>query len=194
MLGNLAIKQAISEGKIVITPFDEDQLGPNSYDLRLGDWFVRQKHEYNDPGFDAPITLGDPVQPHRVWGKPQRAEHGIIEIDAGELILAHTEEYVSCYVDIVGEMASRSTMMRNGIAVCIDAGLGDVGYAGRWTMEIYNHLNHPIVLEVGWRVAQMKFHRVEGVDLSYSEKAMGGEYGGEQEWRPEDMLPRSRMR
>ena len=206
MLGNRAILDAIEEGKIVIEPFDPKQLGPNSYDLRLGRWIVRQRSPetiryvstiMTDMELRWQTQMQEPLLhiPHRdypptLWDAPEYINDGIIRLWPGELILAHTEEIVECHGDIVGEMASRSTLMRNGIAVCVDAGLGDVGYASRWTMEIHNFTQRIIELRVGWRIAQMKFHRVEGVDIDYEQK--GGSYGlGE--WKPEDMLPRGNM-
>lgn len=210
MLGNRAILNEMEKGNIVIAPFNQSQLGPNSYDLRLGDWIVRQAGRYSPVlplGSLAGIIMGaNGIDQHRtylhvhspdrvdetvLWGSPEQVQDGTILLYPRELILAHTDEIVECHGDIVGEMASRSTMMRNGIAVCVDAGLGDVGYASRWTMEIFNHTDRIVKLQVGWRIAQMKFHRVEGCDLNYEEK--GGSYGlGD--WKPEDMIPRGNMR
>ncbi|MEM5882382.1 MAG: deoxycytidine triphosphate deaminase, partial [Candidatus Aenigmatarchaeota archaeon] len=36
LLSDKKIKEYVKEGKIMITPFEESQLGPSSYDLRLG--------------------------------------------------------------------------------------------------------------------------------------------------------------
>lgn len=200
MLGNKAISEAMSDGRIVITPFHKDQLGPNSYDLRIGEWIVRQKKfsfEWARDTYKAQtspdykhVRLTDPVDPTMLWDSPVQAVDGTIALLPGELILAHTDEHVGCYENVCGEMASRSTLMRMGIAVCVDAGLGDVGFSSRWTMEVINYSQSVIVIPVGARVAQMKFHEVVGNDIDYSQK--GGTYGiGE--WSPDDMLPRSGM-
>lgn len=187
MLGDKAILEAMADGRIVIAPFNEEQLGPNSYDLRIGEWIVRQKEQ---TGGIFHVDLGEKVNPLDMWRHPQRAEGGIIRLQPGELILAHTDEYVACYDNVCGEMASRSTVMRMGIAVCVDAGLGDVGFASKWTMEVYNHTKFIVNINVGSRVAQMKFHEVVGNEKDYRDK--GGTYGiGE--WTPDDMLPRSSM-
>ena len=197
MLGDAAIKEAIKDGRIVIDPFDEEQLGPNSYDLRIGEWICRQKYEgpeYESLASYIPPTVGlkNPVDGLALWGVPTEVLGGIIRLHPGELILAHTHEFVGCYKDVVGEMASRSTLMRMGIAICVDAGLGDVGFASKWTMEVYNHTRSIIEINVGDRVAQMKFHSVEGVSKSYQDK--GGTYGKPLgEWDPNDMIPRSSM-
>jgi dCTP deaminase len=185
VLGNLAILQAIKEARIVIKPFNEKQLGPNSYDVRIGQWIVRQQYAST-----SPLLLSDPISPHELWQSPTRVQDGIIRVAPGELLLAHTEEFIACYQNVVGELASRSSLMRMGIAVCVDAGLGDVGFASRWTLEVYNHTRREIVIPVGSRVAQMKFHEVDNCDLTY--QAKGGTYGV-MDWDPNDMLPRSSL-
>jgi len=44
------------------------------------------------------------------------------------------------------------------MSVCKCAGVGDVGYIARWTMEITNHSHATIELPVGLRVAQILFY------------------------------------
>ena len=40
MLSGTKIKESIKSGAIVIDPFNEDQLNPNSYDLQLADKLI----------------------------------------------------------------------------------------------------------------------------------------------------------
>lgn len=198
MLGDHAIKMALNDGRIVIDPYDEKQLGPNSYDLRIGSWIVRQKFQETDfkGSFVPTVDLTDPINPFALWGKPEEVKGGIIRVYPGELILAHTLEFIGCFENIVGEMASRSSLMRMGIAICVDAGLGDVGFASKWTMEVYNHTRAMMPIPIGARVAQMKFHEVIGNRTNYDDR--GGTYGvgsggAADDWKPEDMLPRSSL-
>jgi dCTP deaminase len=83
-------------------------------------------------------------------------------------------------------MRARSSIGRSCLSVCKCAGVGDVGYIARWTMEITNHSHATIVLPVGMRVAQILFYEV-GETL----KTYHGKYGQqEQPWSPYDMLPK----
>jgi dCTP deaminase len=191
MLGHNAVIAAIAEGKIVVDPFVPKHLGPNSLDLRLGDWCVRQRSSSNLKHYKNKYSLLDPIDPSLIWNEPTEIPDGILMLRPGELVLAHTMERVGTYEDIAGELSSRSSMMRMGIAVCVDAGLGDVGYDSKWTLEIYNHTSLAIGIPVGARVCQMKFHRVENSGLTYQEK--GGTYGSRDDWKPSDMLPRSSL-
>lgn len=194
MLGNTAILARMEAGSIIIDPFDEKALGPNSYDVTLGPNIFRQV-ETGVPFTDITPHLkrGEPVDSKGMWQEfpIDYSEQGYIDIEPHELILAHTNERIACFEHTVAEMKSRSTIMRSGIAICIDAGLGDVGYDGKWTMEIFNHLETTVRLDIGIRIGQMVFFDVGGISLNYKEK--GGTYSQDVEWHPFDMLPRSRV-
>ncbi|PIO00511.1 hypothetical protein COT72_02285, partial [archaeon CG10_big_fil_rev_8_21_14_0_10_43_11] len=74
-------------------------------------------------------------------------------------MLGHTIEYIGGKSTTTTKMLSRSSMGRNNITVCRDAGKGDVGYIDRWTMEITNNNRQQIVpLVVGSRIAQIEFY------------------------------------
>src|SRR3990167_9620854 len=94
MLGKHGILRELDKGNLVISNFNEKQVGPNSYDVRLGHWFIRVKNVdttniiklNSDSGltplnsiFDAPIYKGD--------GE-------VFCINPNEYILAHTNEIV----------------------------------------------------------------------------------------------------
>ena len=94
-------------------------------------------------------------------------------------------------------MYARSSMGRNFVEVCKDAGWGDIGYFNRWTMEVTNNAQHfTIPLVVGRRVGQMVFYEVEpiGSDADYTKDT--GKYQRSQDieelkksWTPYQMIP-----
>ena len=94
-------------------------------------------------------------------------------------------------------MYARSSMGRNFIEVCKDAGWGDVGYFNRWTMEVTNNSRYFIVpLVVGRRVGQMVFYEVETVKADPDYVGEGGKYQHSQDleelkrsWSPHQMIP-----
>ena len=196
LLSNKEIIEFMKKGDIVIDPFVLKHLGPNSYDLTIDRFYCAQleMHQRPDPEPDPfwghRLQKGLWVKGHNMWEVREASEDYIVVMPK-RLILARTAESVGCVRNCVGEMKSRSTVMRSGLAVCIDAGMGDVGYEGQWTMEIYNHLDSPIFVDVGARIAQMVFHRVGEVDEDYYEK--GGTYSTLEFGGPEDMIPRSRV-
>jgi dCTP deaminase len=209
----LSDKEIITEreqGRIVIEPFDERNLAPSSYDVRLGEWYFREQTPQDDLHV---YNVYNKKHVDAVWGtKAHQAESAkqvlknfdfgygiepddkIILIRPGETILAHTEEFIGGKTGFTTSMQARSSMGRNFIEVCKCAGWGDVGYINRWTMEITNNSRYyTIPLVVGRRIAQIVFHPV-GPARNYAGK---GKYqtGTDIEkimasWQPEMMLPR----
>ena len=165
-------------GNIVIEPFDMRQLGTNSYDCRLGEWYF-QPTKYHEI-----VDFTDPAQAQAFWGEPIRAD-GSIVVKPGSTILAHTQEVIGGRNGITTQMHARSSIGRSGLSVCKCAGVGDVGYIARWTMEISNHTTCTVLLPVGLRICQIKFDYVGETLKEYT-----GKYGRQDEWTPYDMLPR----
>lgn len=120
----------------------------------------------------------------------------VILISPGESLLCHTEEFIGGRGDVTTSMRARSTLGRIGISVCLCAGLGDVGYFNRWTMEVRNHSHFVIPLVPGRRVAQLQFWKIESL-LEEADQYSGSKYQGttnlaelKASWCPEDMLPK----
>lgn len=178
LLSDHRIKAAMARGDIVIEPFEERQLGTNSYDVRLGPWYFEPNRNMST------VSFLSEEQTKRFWGEPLRAEK-VIPVRPGDTILAHTLEIVGGRNGYTTSMRARSSIGRSCMSVCKCAGVGDVGYIARWTMEITNHSHATIELPVGLRVAQILFYEVGETDKHY-----GGKYGQSAEWSPQDMLPR----
>jgi len=177
----LSDKRIVEErqlGNVVIDPFDPRQLGTNSYDCRLGEWY------FQPTKFLDTIDFTDEEEARGFWGEPLRAEDSIV-VKPGTTILAHTQEIIGARNGFTSTMHARSSVGRSGLSVCKCAGVGDVGYVARWTMEISNHTTCSIVLPVGLRICQIKFDYVGETLKEYE-----GKYGQEDTWTPHDMLPR----
>lgn len=175
MLSDNAIKRAMGLNQIVIEPFDKRQLGANSYDVRLGDWYYTEKENNVDIYLLENLT--------DLWDGPFQSDGNIL-IPSGQTVLAHTQEIIGSTSGITTKMAARSTIVRSGMCVCKAGGFGDVGYINRWTMEISNFTKHNIYLPVGMRVAQIAFYEVD----EYHATEYTGKYG-QGDWKAEDMIP-----
>jgi dCTP deaminase len=212
VLSDKTILKYRDRGEIVIEPFNNRNLNPNSYDVTLGSWFFREQ-VLQDEWIGNIYNVYSQDHVARVWGEPQQAkphsyymEHGltlenirpdeeIIFINPGETILAHTREFIGGRTSVTTMMKSRSSMGRNFIECCKCAGLGDCGYFNRWTVEITNNsTRYKIPLVVGRRVAQIIFFETDGTLDSYNNK---GKYQTtddltqlERNWEPRDMLPK----
>lgn len=213
LLSRDAILRHLEEGNIVIDPFDERKLKTTSYDITLGEWFWREGH----PEGKATIhNLYDEESTNRVWQGPYDAELAhivckrlgmdlknikpddkLILLRPHETILAHTQEFIGGKNKIVTKMYARSSLGRNFVEVCKDAGWGDVGYFNKWTMEVTNNSQHfTIPLVVGRRIGQMVFYEVEPLKETPDYVGEGGKYQQSQDlavlktsWNPGMMIP-----
>jgi dCTP deaminase len=178
LLSDKRILEELDAGNIVVEPFDRRQLGTNSYDCRLGHWY------FEPTKYSEVIDFTNEDQALAFWGEPRWAQAAIV-VKPGTTILAHTQEVVGARNGITTTMHARSSIGRSSLSVCKCAGVGDVGYISRWTMEISNHSTCSISIPIGLRICQIKFDYV-GETL----KEYRGKYGQESEWTPYDMLPR----
>ena len=213
LLSRNAILRHFKEGNIVIDPFDERKLKTTSYDVSLGDFFWRETHP---EGRASVHNLYDEVSTKNVWRGPYQAEiagviserlsmnfknikpdNKLIMLRPRETILAHTEEFIGGREKIVTKMYARSSMGRNFVEVCKDAGWGDIGYFNRWTMEVTNNSQYfTIPLVVGRRIGQIVFYEVEPLTDTPDYVAEGGKYQRSQDleelkaiWSPHQMIP-----
>jgi len=217
LLSRDAILRHFQEGNIIIDPFDERKLKTTSYDVSLGEWFWREGHP---EGRATLHNLYDELSTRRVWHGPFLAESArevmerlgmelknikpeerIILLRPGETILAHTQEFIGGRKCVVAKMYARSSLGRNFVEVCKDAGWGDIGYFNRWTMEITNNSQYfTIPLVVGRRIGQMVFYEVEPLKEAPDYVGEGGKYQHSPEieelkksWHPEMMIPRMHL-
>lgn len=182
MLSDKQILEQREQGNIIIEPFDMRQLGTNSYDCRLGEWYFRGDD-------DIKVVRLDDDSIREYWGRPKRAVSGEIVIEPGTTILAHTIEVIGGINGYLVNMHARSTTVRAGLSVCRCGGIGDTGYVSRWTMEISNHTRSTVALPIGFRVCQFSMHYIGEALKSYYTSSHSGNYG--KDWTPFDMLPQT---
>ena len=183
ILATTAILQAIADGAIICDPAPARVEGAH-IDVTLGKNF----HLFAPPEDAAYIDLAydDPCE----WFVRSDA-HSVVVIPPHGFILAHTVEFIGTAPGsgLVPMLHTRSTLARWGLSVCTaNAGQGDEGYCGIWTLEIINP--HPVAVAIpaGARVGSISFHRTEGSATPY---APGTRYNATvAEWEPSDMLPR----
>lgn len=143
------IEMQHSLGGLRIEPFTKAQLGPNSYNVRLGDRLL----VYTEPVLDMARnnrTRELVIPPEGLVLKP------------GRLYLGHTQEWVESR-DFVPFIEGRSSLARLGLFAHVAAGVGDIGFAGCLTFELF--CAHPVRIYAGAEVAQLIFHTTEGLVL-----------------------------
>lgn len=170
ILADSAIQQAMNEGKIAITPFDEKCLGSNSYDVHLSEHIATYDISYFEnkeifPGMDSgPMkavrfdrTLdAKKDNPITRYAMPKEG----FTFLPGTVYLASTVEYTETF-GFVPFLEGKSSVGRLGVNVHITAGKGDIGFCGHWTMEIT--VVHPVILYPGMPIAQLIYFKYEGI-------------------------------
>lgn len=185
MLGHNEILKQIAKNNIYIDPFDEQQLGPNSYDVRMGNWIVEESQHTKEVYIDTDSWRDFWQEPRYIGSDAQ------FVFAPGAFFLTHTQEIIGSH-KYGTLLKSRSTMARCGIDVCASAGFGDVGFVNHWTLEIKNNSKNHIVLKPGMRLGQIAFLEVKGATQYqgvYKQRYNQPGPGYEIQWEPEDMLP-----
>lgn len=145
ILSGLEIKKQMGTN-IIIEPFNEKQINPNSYNLRLHNELL----VYNE-------NLLDMKKPNST-NKIIIPEEGLI-LDPHKLYLGRTTEYTKTdkYVPM---LEGRSSTGRLGLFIHVTAGFGDIGFAGYWTLEIF--CVQPIKIYPNVEICQIYYHAIEG--------------------------------
>ena len=151
ILSGKEILKEIEAGNIVIDPFDEKYINPNSCNLRLHNELL----VYNDEILDMkkPLETDKIVIP----------EEGLL-LTPGKLYLGRTYEktITNGYVPMLD---GRSSVGRLGLFIHVTAGFGDAGFAGFWTLEI--QCIQPIIIYPMVAICQINYHTIQGEYEAY---------------------------
>ena len=141
----------LQKPRLAIAPFDEEQLNPNSYNLRLGSKLLR----YTD------LQLDMKVRP--TVTEIEIPEEGFV-LDPQTLYLGSTVEYTETH-GLVPRVDGRSSVGRLGIWVHVTAGMGDVGFCGTWTLEITSV--QPVRIYAGVEICQISYTTISEDHVPY---------------------------
>lgn len=154
ILSDSAILEEIEKGNIVISPFDPDCLGSNSYDVHLSQhlaWYVFEPRDQRRRRvLDA--KLHNPIAHFEI------PEEGYVLLP-GCLYLGSTLEYTETQ-NFVPILDGKSSAGRLGIFIHATAGKGDVGFCNHWTLEL--SVVEPVRVYAGMPIGQLIYYTVEG--------------------------------
>jgi len=151
ILSGLEIKKQIGSN-IIIDPYDEKNVNPNSYNLTLHNELM----VYDEDVLD----MKKPNKTSKVLIPPE----GLV-LETHKLYLGRTIEYTETH-DLVPMLEGRSSIGRLGLFVHITAGFGDVGFCGYWTLEIF--AVQPIRIYPGVEICQVFYHTIDGDYENYN--------------------------
>jgi dCTP deaminase len=151
VLSGYEIKSQLGKN-IIIDPFDESRLNPNSYNLSLHDELMVYEE-----------LILDMRKANRVR-RFQIPPEGIV-LQPNQLYLGRTAERTETH-NLVPMIEGRSSIGRLGLFVHVTAGFGDVGFCGYWTLEIF--AVQPVRIYAGVEICQIFYHDIRGDFAEYN--------------------------
>jgi dCTP deaminase len=137
---------------VVIDPFDESRLNPNSYNLTLHDELLVYE--------EVVLDMREPNRTRRI----RIPKEGLV-MTPQKLYLGRTVERTETH-NLVPMIEGRSSIGRLGLFVHVTAGFGDVGFCGYWTLEMF--AIQPIRIYPGVPICQIFYHQIAGDITEYA--------------------------
>lgn len=137
---------------IVIDPFDDNRVNPNSYNLTLHNELLIYE--------EVVVDMKQPNRTRRIV----IPDDGLV-LTPHQLYLARTAERTETH-NLVPMIEGRSSIGRLGLFVHVTAGFGDVGFCGYWTLEMF--AVQPVRIYPGVPICQIFYHEIIGDIQEYS--------------------------
>ena len=156
------IRRACATGELRVDPFDAELVRPAALSLRLG-------HEAFSLVTHGPVDVADrSTHPELVPKEPDAS--GRLAVEPGEVMLAPTLEKIGLSENLAGLVDGISDYARLGISVVlcgqVSPGFGqDTGAV--LTLEIVNHLRHPVLVYPGSRICNLMLFASAGSERPY---------------------------
>lgn len=145
------IREEVKNKRIVIEPFSEEQINPNSYNYRLGTEYIELD---NDKVYD----IKNIEQEFKMKKIP---EDGLI-LDPKKIYLCNTNEIIGS-TEYVTSLIGKSSMGRLGLFLQVAADLGHQGQIHKWTLELRASI--PTKIYPNMRIGQVTFWKTYGEKL-----------------------------
>ena len=151
MLTKSAILEQMRLGNIIIAPFNQAQLNPNSYNVTLNERLEFYVCDVLDAYGNNPTE--EIIIPKKGY-----------VLEPNVLYLARTNEYTETY-NLVPGIDGRSSIGRLGIEIHRTAGFGDVGFRGTWTLEITAIMS--VRVYPNMQIGQLYYEEITGEPTNY---------------------------
>lgn len=159
----------------LIDPFDENQLQPCSYDVRLDDRIKRFIEDRSHSGVH--VINGSTKELSGISMDTFNVDNMAYALRPGEFILGSTVETVSIPDYLACRFEGKSSLGRIGLATHVTAGFIDPGFQGTITLEIKNENQFPILIKPGMLIGQLCFICLNTkVDRMYGSVGLGSHY------------------
>ncbi len=146
ILSGKKIEEEVKSGNISISPFNKENVNPNSYNYTLGDYVK----VYEESELDA----------------KKKNKTKIIHIPDEGLVLESDKIYLGFTNEVIGSdkyvpmITGRSSTGRLGLFVHITADLVDIGFKGNFTLQLY--ATQKVKIYKNMAIGQVMFWRIDG--------------------------------
>jgi dCTP deaminase len=135
------IREMIAEGVNIVDPLDKISIQPASIDLRLGDTLYEYKL--------SQYILGETIDEKKVEKRTFKTH----ALQNGETAFVGIFEKICIPDNMIGVIFPRSSITRLGIYIATT--YMNPGYKGYMPLTITNQMGREIILQPGYRVAQL---------------------------------------
>lgn len=171
MLTGKEIIRQVELGNIYIDNFNPLKINPNSYNLHLDNKLLvysdvnMKQITYNANQYDKYFCWNGFEKDCYIDAKKDNPTTEIIIPDDGFILLPNqlylgTTKETTITETCVPCISGRSSIGRLGIAVHVTAGFGDIGFHGKWTLEITAAI--PVKIYPDMEICQIYFEEVSG--------------------------------
>ena len=161
ILSDKTILQEMEKGNIIISPFIEKHINPNSVDLTLAPEFKIYQDAILDPRKPNPVV--ELIIP----------EEGYV-LKPGQVYLYAVNERIGVKGNIRAKVEGKSSLGRLGLFIHVTAGFIDTGFEGSLVLELV--ATRPVIVYPNMKICQIEFARVEGeINETYDQK-VGSKY------------------
>ena len=150
------ILKLVRVGKLVFSSFSDDQVGPTSVDLTLGNEFRVFKK------VGKIFQIKEDVDYEEVTDLVKVEDGGYLLLMPGELVHGITRENIRLPQNLAGWIEGRSRYARIGLMIHVTAGLVQPGCNNKQVLEISNMSPMPLALYPGTRICQIVLEEVKG--------------------------------
>ena len=171
VLSKTRILEMMKKGELAVTPFEKQNLGAASIDLRLGNEFLVPKGKckiavkedtYFSAGFQKCVK------------KVNVGKEGIT-LKPYQMVLGTTQEKITLSKNLCATLQGRSRFARLGVMVHISSDFVHPGVDNVQVLEILNVSPFTLTLFPGMKICQILFERMErGVEYEGSFKKQRG--------------------
>lgn len=148
-LSDVDIENAVKTGNVVLEPFNKKQLQPASYDIRLGNEFVRVL-----PHSAVSIDPARGMYPEAETVEIQDGDPLVLQ--PGMSVIGYSKEKFGSENYLI-EVSSKSSLTRIGLLVHNSAGIVNPGHFLNVALVFTNLNTMPIILRPDMPIAQLIF-------------------------------------